>query len=101
MWSVARHRAKKRRVPFDISPEDIVIPTRCPVLDIELRHGVGRTGRPGGNNESPSLDRIDKDKGYVKGNVQVISHLANSMKRDTSAAELQRFARWVEETYGR
>ena len=48
---------------------------------------------------SPSIDRIDNDKGYIKGNVQVISHKANSMKFTASKEELLKFAEWVKVTY--
>ena len=48
---------------------------------------------------SPSLDRMDNSKGYVKGNVQVISHKANSMKFSASKDELLKFAEWVMRVY--
>ena len=48
---------------------------------------------------SPSLDRIDPNKGYVKGNVQVISRLANIMKSNASPEELRAFANWVNTNY--
>lgn len=34
-------------------------------------------------------------KGYVKGNIWVISHLANMMKNSADKAELLKFAEWV------
>lgn len=95
MWSVAKQRAKQRGIEFTISRDDIVIPTHCPVLGMELRLGVGRSGRQGGNPDSPSLDRIDSSRGYVPGNVRVISHLANSMKGAATKEQLRKFAMWV------
>jgi len=44
---------------------------------------------------NPSLDRIDPTKGYVPGNVQVISDLANRMKQNASVEELLLFAKGV------
>lgn len=95
LWSVAKQRAKKRGVDFSISYEDVVVPEVCPVLGMKLVLGVGTSGRQGGNPDSPSLDRIDPSRGYVPGNVWVISHLANSMKGAASKDQLRKFAQWV------
>ena len=48
-----------------------------------------------GNSFSPSLDRIDSTKGYVPGNVWVISNKANRMKSNAAAEELIIFAKSV------
>lgn len=91
MWLRAKIRAQRDGAPFSITPEDIVIPKRCPVLGMKLKAGA----RSGGDDCSPSLDRIVSSRGYVPGNVQVISHLANSMKQHATRAQLVRFAEWV------
>lgn len=88
----AQQRAKERGHEFNLELSDIHIPTHCPVLGIEL---VVHKGRSGGNPNSPALDRIDNNKGYVKGNVMVVSHRANMMKVDASPEELVKFAQWV------
>ena len=100
LFRVAKDRAKKRGVEFSISVEDVVVPPVCPVLDMDLVCGFGTANRSGGNWNSPSLDRIDNTKGYVKGNVQVISHLANSMKSVATEQQLLKFSEWVIKTYG-
>lgn len=95
LYRIAKHRAKKKGIEFSIEVGDIVLPTHCPILGIELTmHSDGTTG---GKNNSYSLDRIDTTQGYVKGNVHVISFLANSMKRNATPRELLCFASWIKE----
>jgi len=80
----AKQRAKKYGLPFDITYKDIVIPECCPYLGIKLV--------PFSEWSSPSLDKIIPELGYVKGNIQVISTKANTMKNNATQAELVRFA---------
>lgn len=83
MWSRAKKRAIKKGIAFDIEVSDIVIPEQCPILGIILKVEEGSSGA-----SSPSLDRIDPTKGYVKGNIWVISHKANTVKSDLTLQEL-------------
>jgi len=80
---VAKTRAKKNGIPFDLKAEDITVPTHCPVLGIPLSRGT-----KGFHESSPSLDRIIPEKGYVKGNVIVVSFKANRMKQNATVEEL-------------
>ena len=87
LWRKAKYRAKSKNLEFNISLEDIIVPENCPVLDTKLEvSNIKRTGN------SPSLDRIDNSKGYVKGNVIVISFRANRIKSDASIDELEKIA---------
>jgi hypothetical protein len=92
----ARYRAKKKGIEFNLELSDVVIPKVCPVLKIPLTAGSS-SGGPRGC--SPSLDRIDNTKGYIKGNVQVMSHKANTMKHCADNNELILFANWIKRTY--
>lgn len=85
MLGAAKKRAEKAEVPFDIVADDIEIPTHCPVFGFELVDG-------GDRNNSPSLDRIKPELGYVKGNIQVISTRANRIKNDATPEEMRRLA---------
>jgi len=96
MYRRAKARARTSGVEFSIEKSDVVIPKICPVLGINLKHKIGSSG---GSDNSPALDRIDNSKGYVKGNVQVISHLANMMKSSANVEQLQKFAAWVNNTF--
>jgi hypothetical protein len=84
MISHAKSRATKKGLDFNITIDDIEIPKVCPVLGIPLVKGNGKR-----NDNSPSLDRIDNSKGYVKGNVMVISHRANLIKNSASIHEIE------------
>jgi hypothetical protein len=87
----ARKRAKEKQVAFDIDHAYIrsIVPSHCPVLGVELDWSVMRGPNIGPLPNSPSLDRIDPSKGYIKGNVWIISHRANSIKNDASHEELK------------
>lgn len=86
----AKHRSKKMGIPFDIAVEDLEIPERCPVFDIPLRYNQGK--RQG---DSFSLDRLDNSKGYVKGNVRVVSFKANQYKGDMTISEVERLLSYM------
>jgi hypothetical protein len=91
MWKSAKYRAKKNGLPFDIEVSDIVIPKICPVLGIDIKQSEKNN-----SDNSPSLDKIVPELGYVKGNVMVISWRANSLKRDTSPEELKLILNYIE-----
>lgn len=80
----ARARAKKKNLPFNINIDDIIIPELCPVLGIKLERGVGKSGP-----NSPSIDRIIPNLGYVKGNIMIISHKANTIKNNSTIKEIE------------
>ena len=84
----AKARAVDKEIEFSITEEDIKIPILCPYLRIPLTCKLGE----GNLDSNISLDRIDNSKGYVKGNVEVISHLANRMKSNASWDLLERFS---------
>ena len=98
MVTSARRRAKMKGLEFNITHEDVHIPSHCPVLGMKLVNHIGE-GRHGGLDDSPSLDKIDPTKGYIKGNIQVISSLANQMKSRATPEQLHAFADWVKENY--
>lgn len=88
LWRSAKNRAKMLSIAFDLTPDDIVIPTVCPVLGFPLEKGIFKRGK---NREfCPSIDRIDSTKGYVKGNVRVISYRANRWKSNMTLDDMQK-----------
>jgi len=101
LFNSAKRRAKDKNFKFDIEETDINIPTVCPILDIPILKVYTEGKKSGPTPNSASLDRIDNNKGYVKGNVQVISHLANTMKASATPEQLIKFANWILKTYGK
>jgi hypothetical protein len=91
IWIKAKHTAAKKGYDFDLTEEDIHIPEKCPYLDVPLTkiYGAGQL------DFNASIDRIDSTKGYVKGNVQIISRMANRMKNNASEEQLVTFANKV------
>lgn len=96
MWARAKARSRSKGIEFTIEVKDVVIPQICPILGVQLKC---HSGRPGGKKDSPALDRIDPTKGYIKENIQVISHLANMMKSHATPTEMCNFAKWILKTY--
>jgi hypothetical protein len=92
-----KYRAYQRGIDFNLEKSDIIVPKYCPVLGIELK--LSELSKNGGAPYSYSLDRIDPNQGYIKGNVMVMSHLANSMKSNATKEQLLMFANWIKETY--
>ena len=93
MLKDAKKRAKEKGIEFSITECDFNIPEYCPISLLKLKTGSGKLIP-----ESPTLDRIDNSKGYVKGNVAVISNRSNSMKRDATLEEIQRMVKYMETT---
>jgi hypothetical protein len=89
MLTNAKARAKHFVLPFSITREDIIVPEFCPILGHKLQVRGGRT--------APSLDRIVPALGYVPGNIQVISHMANTMKSDATLEEMIHLGKWAQE----
>lgn len=87
----ARSRARKADLAFDITVDDLVWPKRCPVFGFDLDYSASTTFVP----NAPSLDRLDSNKGYVKGNVRVVSWRANELKRNASVQEIAALLAWM------
>lgn len=93
----AKWRANRDNIPFEISVDDIISifteGNECPVLGIPMYFNFGGKG-PADN--SPSLDRLIPELGYVPGNIAIISYRANMLKRGASLKELRAIVLWME-----
>lgn len=91
---VAKARALKKGIEFSITSEDIALPEVCPLLGITLKKGIDFQ-QP----NSYSIDRIDNSKGYIPGNVWIISARANLIKNDASYEELKRIVEGLDRVW--
>lgn len=98
IFKACKDRARKYGLEFAITIEDIAIPELCPVLGIKLQNNLG-LGRGSGlvvKDAAASIDRIDNSKGYVRGNIVIVSYRANRIKSDANIAEMLAIARYYE-----
>lgn len=90
-----KYYAKKGGYPFslDIELQISLAPEFCPVLGIKLDWGC--IGKLHATDNSPSLDKIKPELGYVEGNVAWMSHKANTMKSNATLQEIEALANWM------
>ena len=93
MLSNSKIRAKNKGISHNINANDIkeIWPNnnRCPILGKEFEMGYKKD-----KSYAPSLDRIEPKLGYIKGNIMIISDIANRMKQDSSLKDLEKFAKY-------
>jgi hypothetical protein len=66
--------------------------TTCPIFGTPFEV---RRGQCGPSAASPTVDRFVPAKGYIRGNMAVISWRANRLKCDGTPAELMAVAAWM------
>lgn len=86
LLALAKSRAKNKGIDYCITAEDFTATAHCPLLGDPI--DFNKRGRGSARN-SPTIDRIDPTKGYVPGNVWVISARANLIKSDATLEELE------------
>ena len=104
-FSDALHRAKvraKEKFPdklFNITTDYLkeIFPhedRRCPVLNLQLK--INSNGK-GSTPNSPSLDRIENDKGYEIGNVIWVCNKVNTIKNNSTPDEIIKVGKFYKE----
>jgi len=94
--SQTKSRATKTGIEFTITESHITpLPVRCPVFDLPLDYTVGNKFR---HDLSPSLDRMDNSKGYIPGNVYVISWKANRIKSNANIHDLKKIISYMKKS---
>jgi hypothetical protein len=91
----AKARAKKKKVPFNLTVEEILAligDGKCPIFGTPYNLSGRRV-----NDTSANLDRTFPDLGYTKQNCVVMSNLANRIKTNATPAEVRKVLKWMEE----
>lgn len=88
-----KQSARNRKLEFNLTIEDIVIPEVCPILGIPLVMSLGRATQA-----TPTVDRIDNSKGYIKGNIGIISRHANSCKCNMTIDDVRNLLKYMEQS---
>jgi hypothetical protein len=93
----SRSRARRDNVPFNLTLQDLVdIATdECPILHTPFVWGISGLGKGKTRPDSPTLDRILPELGYIKGNVAFLSYRANRIKDNGTMQEHYDIADWI------
>ena len=89
----AKERAKKKNMDFNLVKKDIHFPEVCPVFNIKLEHGRKNW------KSSPTIDRIDNNKGYVLDNCIVVSCIANTIKNSATPKQILKVGNFYKKLY--
>lgn len=101
-WNELKRGAIRRKYEFNISKEyiwDLFIKQnkKCALTKLPLVFGSRRIGEGYKRMRTASLDRIDNDKGYIKGNVHWVHKYINKMRREFTIKDYIKFCKLVAE----
>lgn len=96
-WRKLKHGAKTRYIPFKISLRDFteLLSTKqhCAISGRQVSFRLGDINKA-------SLDRIDSNKAYTLDNVQIVTTIANMMKRDWLQEDIIALAKDIANHHG-
>jgi len=88
LLNASKQRAKLKGLEHTLTLEQLINiypkDNKCPVFGTDLQFGDA-----GFRDHSPSIDKIDHNKGYTLDNVQILSWRANRLKVDATIQELE------------
>lgn len=84
-------RLKDKGKVVNLEPKDIILNEYCPFLGYKIDYRT--SPKELFVNNSHSFDRIVNSKSYVKGNVWIISRLANTIKNEATDEQLYAFCK--------
>lgn len=90
----ARWRIKGKEIPFNLTIDYVesILTDSCPIFNTQFKW----IGNKKTLETSPTLDRIIPSKGYVIGNVVVISCKANNIKSAYMSTDIFKVAEWLQ-----
>lgn len=100
LLTAAKRRSKYKNLEINIDDDYIKsiwqLDNKCPIRNVKYTFGIKSH-----SDNSPSIDRIDNNFGYVKGNVMIISTKANIIKLHYTIEELNFIIKSFREYYDR
>jgi len=94
----SKRRARDKNLPFNLTSDylESIFPKNCicPILGYKMKVSNITLGKL-----SPTLDRINPRLGYIKGNVEFVSNIANCMMTSATGRDIKRFVKWASKKY--
>ena len=91
LMKYAKRRAKEKDLEFNIRSSDIPWSDTCPIFGTVFERNRGKVVH-----NSPSLDRVDSNLGYIPGNVRLISWRANQLKHAMTLDQARNLVLYME-----
>lgn len=100
LWGSIKRRCKDKGLDCDLSLEYLreIAPDFCPVFGVKLKWDGWGENNQRASEDSPSVDKIDPNKGYTKDNIIIISWKANRLKSNANYEDLFIVANWLKST---
>ncbi len=94
----SKRRSRDKNLPFNLTSDylESIFPKNCicPILGYKMKVSNITLGKL-----SPTLDRINPRLGYIKGNVEFVSNIANCMMTSATGKDIKRFVKWASKKY--
>jgi|TARA_R110000868_G_scaffold24961_2_gene97655 hypothetical protein len=94
----SKRRARLKNLAFNLSSDYLekIFPKTCicPILGYKMKVANINLGKL-----SPTLDRINPRLGYVKGNVEFVTNIANLMMTSATGRDIKKFVKWATKRY--
>ena len=94
----SKRRARLKNLAFNLSSDYLekIFPKTCicPILGYKMKVANINLGKL-----SPTLDRVNPRLGYIKGNVEFVTNIANLMMTSATGRDIKKFVKWATKRY--